>query len=401
MKTIVEEAKQLQEDLVGYRRALHQIPELSMNLPMTTAYVSSELTKMGYKPQEICQSGIVVTVGGKKTGKVILLRADMDALPMVEEADETFKSTNGNMHACGHDFHTTMLLGTAKLLKQHEDELRGTVKLMFQPAEETGKGAKTMIEAGVLENPKVDAAVMLHVITGLPIPTGIFCLPEAGPSTSAADRFEIVIRGKGGHGAMPETTIDPLNVLSHIHIALQSINSREIAPADSVVVTVGMMSGGTTVNVIPDTAEMMGTIRTFSKANREFIPERIKAIAEGTAKMFRAEAEVNIIKECPSLVNDQSVLDSVEEALIGSFGKRSLISMRDMMPGGKIMGSEDFSFVGNEVPSVMMGIMAGNPNDGHKYQLHHPKVTFDEAVLYRGAAAYANVALHWLSKNCK
>jgi len=400
MKNVVNEAMGIQSDLVGYRRFLHQNAEIGMELPMTTDFVKAELTKMGYEPQEICQSGVVATVGGKKPGKVILLRADMDALPVTEETEETFKSSNGNMHACGHDFHTTMLLGAAKLLKQREDEIEGTVKLMFQPAEEILQGAKAMVNAGILENPKVDAAVMIHVMTGFPMPSGTIILPDPGPSSAASDWFEIKIQGKGGHGAMPNTTIDPLNVLSHVHIALQSINSREITPTDSAVVTVGMMKGGKTSNVIPDTAEMHGTIRTFSKENREFIPERVKDIAEGTARTFRAQAEVNIIKGCPSMVNDQSVLESTREALVESFGAELVISMSDLMPGGgKIMGSEDFSFVSNEVPSLMMSLATGNSNDGYIYPMHHPKARFDESALYKGAAAYANSAMYWLSNN--
>ncbi|AHM57981.1 putative hydrolase YxeP (plasmid) [Peptoclostridium acidaminophilum DSM 3953] len=401
MKRIVEEAKQLQQELVEYRRVLHQNPEISMDLPVTTAFVKDELKKMGYDTQEICQSGVVATAGGKKPGKVILLRADMDALPVKEETDEAFKSNNGNMHACGHDLHTAMLLGAAKLLKQREDEIEGTVKLMFQPAEESLKGAKAMVDAGILENPKVDAAVMLHVFTGMSAATGTFIIPEAGPTTSASDWFEIDIQGKGGHGAMPDTTVDPLYVMSHIHIALQAINSREIPPADSAVVTVGMMGGGTTTNVIPDTAHMSGTMRTFSKKNREFVAERIKAIAEGIAQTFRAKAHVNIINGCPAVYSDKAVIDPAREALVESFGEQAVINMANAFQGGKLMGSEDFSFVSDRVPSLMLTMVAGNSEDGYIYPMHHPKARFDEAVLFKGAAAYANIAMHWLSKNNK
>ena len=399
MEQFVEKAQLLQEDLIGYRRVLHKNPEIGMVLPATTDFVKSELEKMGYEPNEICQSGLVATVGGKKPGKVILLRADMDALPIEEETTEACKSNNGNMHDCGHDFHTTMLLGAAKLLKDHEDEINGTVKLMFQPGEETLNGAKAMIDAGVLANPKVDAAVMLHVFTGFPAPAGMVILPEAGPSSAASDGFEIQVKGKGGHGAMPNTTVDPLNILSHIHIALQSINSREVNPTDSAVVTVGMMMGGIASNVIPDTAVMKGTIRTFSKENREFIPKRVKEIAEGTAMTFRAEAEVKITNGCPSLVNDHSVLKSARQSLVGLFGEQGILNMADMMPGGgKMMGSEDFSFVSNEVPSLMIAMTAGNANDGYIYPMHHPMAKFDEAILYKGAAAYANIAINWLNQ---
>lgn len=399
MKKVLEEAKNLQEQLIDYRRFLHQNPEIGMELPVTVAYVKEELTKMGYTPEEIGQSGLVATVGGKNPGKVILLRADMDALPIREEVDEEFKSENGNMHACGHDFHTTMLLGAAKVLKEHENEIKGTVKLMFQPGEEVLMGAKAMIDAGILENPKVDAAVMFHVFTGFGAPTGMVVVPSAGASSAASDRFEIMIKGKGGHGAMPERTIDPLNVMSHIHIALQSINSREITCTDSAVVTVGIMAGGTAPNIIPDTATMKGTIRTFSEENRKFIHQRIKDIAEGIAKTFRAEAKVNIIEGCPALVNDQSLIDSAKEALIDSFGPHMVLNMVDVIPSGKIMSSEDFSFVSHKVPSLMLAMMAGDSKNGYIYPVHHPKAKFDEDVLYKGAAAYANIAMHWLNHN--
>lgn len=400
MKKIVERAESLQDWIVSHRRYLHENPEIGMQLPKTTAYVRAQLEEMGYAPQEICESGLLATVGGKNPGKVILLRADMDALPLTEETEFDFKSTNGNMHACGHDFHTSMLLGAAKLLKEQEDDIQGTVKLMFQPAEETLQGAKTMIEAGILENPTVDAAMMIHVFTGFPAPSGLFIIPEPGQSTASSDWFDIEIKGKGGHGAMPDTTIDPLNVLAHLHIALQSINSREIQPTDSAVVTVGMMSGGTATNIIPDTATMAGTIRTFSQKNRDFIPERIIAIAKGTAQTFRAEANVTITKGVPSVINDKDLRLNVFNALGNAFGSQATLSMADFIPGGgKMMGGEDFSFVTEMVPSLMIAMTTGNAKDGYIYPMHHPKAKFDEAPLYKGAAAYACTAIHWLNEN--
>lgn len=400
MKKIVQRAESLQEWLVAHRRYLHENAELDMTLPKTTAYVRKQLEEMGYEPKEICESGLLVTIGGKKPGKVILLRGDMDALPLTEETNLEFKSTNGNMHACGHDLHTTMLLGAAKILKEREDELHGTVKLMFQPAEETLKGAKAMVNAGILENPKVDAAMMIHVFTGLPAPSGLFIIPDPGPSSAASDWFDIEVKGKGGHGAMPDTTIDPLNILSHIHIALQTINSREIRPTDSAVVTVGMMQGGTALNIIPDTASMSGTIRTFSKENRDFIPQRIIDISEGIAKTFRAEANVKITNGVPAVFNDDSLCKNVTNALTTAFGEESVFKMADLIPGGgKMMGSEDFSFVTEEVPSLMIALSTGNAKDGYIYPQHHPKARFDEQPLYKGAAAYACTALHWLNEN--
>ena len=284
-----------------------------------------------------------------------------------------------------------MLLGAAKILKDHEEEIEGTVKLMFQPGEETLEGAKAMIDAGVLENPSVDAAMMIHVAAGMPVPSGLIVIPEPGPVAAASDWFDITIKGKGGHGAMPDMTIDPLNVMGHIHTALQSINSREISPVDCVVVSVGMMQGGTTHNVIPDTARMCGTIRTFTSVNRSYVPERIKAIAESTAKAFRAEAQVTIKQGCPSVLVDEVLQTQVSTILTEAFGEQSVMPMPE-----KMMGSEDFSFVTHEVPSIMLSLTTGSPEEGYLYPMHHPKVMFDEAQLHKGAAVYAETALSWL-----
>lgn len=396
---IYNDALSIQEHLIEYRRYLHQNPELSLELPITANYVKEKLIEMGYSPVDCGKSGILATVGGKQSGKVFLLRGDMDALPIKEEVDIEFKSTNNNMHACGHDMHTSMLLGAAKLLKEIEDEIKGTVKLMFQPAEETLMGAKVMIEAGILENPNVDAAMMIHVMTGIPMPAGSIIIPSSGIGSAASDWFEIHIKGKGGHGAMPDTTIDPLNIASHLHLSLQAINSRELPPSETAVLTVGMIKGGTTSNVIPDTAEMHGTIRTFNPEIRDFIKRRICEISDNSAKSFRGDVEVKIIDGCPSLVNDKNLVDSAEVYLKELLDEQSVIAMSKLMPGGKMSGSEDFGYVSERVPTLMLALSAGNSSEGYQYPMHHPKVTFDESVLYRGAAVYSYMALRWLEEN--
>jgi len=399
MNQIVEKATVFQGELESIRQALHMIPEIGVDLPLTTKYVKEKLEEMGYQPTEICQSGLVVVIGGKKPGKNVLLRADMDGLPLKDETTLEYKSTNDNMHACGHDLHTTMLLGVAMLLKDCQDDLEGSIKLMFQPGEETLEGAKMMIESGVLDNPKVDAAVSLHVFSGMPLPSGMFMLPKGGASTAASDGFEIVVHGKGGHGAMPNTAIDPLNVISHIHLALQTINSREIDPNDGAVVTAGIIEGGSAHNIIPDKARMAGSIRTFSKQNREMIPKRVIEISKNIAETFRATADVNIIEGCPSTVNDEEVSTIAKQALYEAFNKEIILDMGSIIPnGGKMMGSEDFSFVSQEVPSIMMGLSAGNSNEGYVYPMHHPKVKFDEKTLSLGAAGLTSIALKMLKE---
>ena len=235
VELIMKAAKQYEEQMIADRRKLHSCPGIGFDLDDTVAYVKAELTAMGYEPQDCGKAGVVALAGGKKPGKVFLLRADMDALPMAEESGEEFASDNGYMHACGHDLHTTMLLGAARILKEYEEEIEGTVKLMFQPAEEIFEGADDMIQAGVLENPKVDAAMMMHVTAGMPFPAGTPLIMSPGVSASACDFFEIKIQGKGCHGSTPHNGVDALTAASHILLALQEIHARELPSGEDAV----------------------------------------------------------------------------------------------------------------------------------------------------------------------
>lgn len=398
MNTLLEEAKKLQDTLINHRRYIHENAEIDMDLPITSKYVMDKLTELGYTPKEICKSGIVAIAGGKKPGKTFLLRADMDALPIVEETDEPFKSKTSYMHACGHDLHTAMLLGAAKLLKDHEDEIEGQVKLMFQPAEEPIKGAEAMIKAGVLENPKVDAAMMIHVATGTPFSSGLLIVRHAGIVSSASDWFTIKVKGKGGHSSAPNLTVDPLNVISHIFIALESINARELAPADNAAITVGQMHGGNTSNVIPDTAFLSGTIRTFNSTTRTFIKKRLEEIATSVAETFRAEAIVEYSCCCPSLINDASLVNDFKDYTSALVGADKVIDAGEAQNGAyaTMTGSEDFGYVTELVPSIMIGLTAGSTASGYIHPHHHPKTAFDESPLYIGSATYANMAMTWL-----
>lgn len=397
---ILSMANQLQDKMVVYRHHLHGIPELDLSLPRTTAYVKESLESIGLKSTPMGESGLMVTIGGQRPGKVILIRGDMDGLPIKEETGLPFASSNGNMHACGHDLHTSMLLGAAEILKANEEQLRGTVKLMFQPGEETLHGAKMMIENGILENPKVDAAMMLHVITGIPFPSGLFVTFEAGGASSASsDWFEIIIRGRGAHGAMPNVAVDPLNVAAHLHLALQGIISREISPTESAVITVGVMEGGSTNNVIPDTARLKGSVRTFDAALRDKIETRIHEISKGIAETFLAKAEVIYNRSCPEVKGDGELNRQMRTTIANTFGDDSFIDISQLIPGGKLMGSEDFAFVTQEVPSTSLYITAGNVKEGYSYPLHHPKAMFSDDVLNKGAAAYAAFAKDWLENN--
>jgi hippurate hydrolase len=399
MINLIEEAKALQEILEEYRRYLHQIPEIGMELPKTVDFVKSKLIEFGYEPQEICQSGIVALAGGKKPGKTFLLRADMDALPIKEDTDLPFKSQSEYMHACGHDFHTSMLLGAAYLLKKHENEINGTVKLMFQPGEEIMAGAKMMVESGVLENPKVDAAGMIHVRPGVGLLPGTAIVTEALEGAAALDWFTINIQGKGGHGAMPETTVDPINVASHIHTALQEINSREVHPSEFVVLTIGYMQGGSAANVIPDKAIMSGTIRSYKKEVRELVKRRLVQISEAIAVAFRAKAEVVYSTQCPSVYNDPQLISQINDYLFKLMGEERFFnaSKNPALRLERMSGSEDFSFVSEKVPSILLRLATGRSEDGYNYPQHHPKALFDEEALQYGAAIYAGVAMEWLN----
>ena len=401
---LLREAEEIQNQILTERRTLHQCPGTGFDIGETLAFVKKELTDMGLQTMDCGRAGVVALVGGKREGKVFLLRADMDALPIREEADVDFASQNGRMHACGHDLHTAMLLGAARLLKAHEEEIDGTVKLMFQPAEEIFEGSHDMIEAGLLESPKVDAAMMIHVMAGMPFPAGTVIVSAPGVSAPAADYFEIKVQGKGCHGSMPNTGVDPLTAAAHILIALQEINARELAMDERAVLTIGTMNAGTAANVIPDTVTMGGSIRTFDEETRSFIKQRMTEIAEGIAKAFRAEAFVSFGSGCPTLVNDKDLsgcFGKYMKELLGQGRSFSVAELNAMGGGGssKSAGSEDFAYVSQEVPSIMLALAAGQPEKGYRYPQHHPMAKFDESVLPGGSAVYAYGAMRWLEEH--
>ena len=400
-KELMAEAAVLEPQLQNWRRTLHRHPEVGFDLPQTRALVKQALTEMGYTPQDCGTAGILVLAGGKKPGKTILLRGDMDALPIQEESGVDFASeVPGRMHGCGHDMHTAMMLGAAKLLKAHEEELEGTVKLEFQPAEEIFQGSPDMIANGLLEDPKVDAAVMFHVVAGMPLPSGMVLVPGGGITMASCEQYHITVYGKGGHGSMPEACIDPITAAAHIHIALQEINSREMDPHGFGVFTTGRFQAGAASNVIPDTAEMWGTIRTIDPENKvgELIHKRMTEIAQGVAAAYRCTAEVGFSDYCPCMVVDHALAGNAltyMTELVGQ-GAMDMSKLTGGKPGG---GSEDFAFVSHEVPTVSMFLSAGNSKEGYAYGQHHPKVKFDDSILYEGSAAYSWFALRWLSEH--
>lgn len=397
-KKILEEATSLQEELVGIRRELHENPETGFDLDRTVPLVVSKLKEMGYEPKLCGKAGVVATIGNGK-GKTFLLRSDMDALPILEDTELTFKSVNGKMHACGHDMHTTMLLGAAKLLKKYENEINGTVKLMFQPAEEIMLGASDMIESGVLENPHVDAGMMIHVMPALPIDDGTICISNKGKALSSCDWFEIEIFGKNGHGSMPHNAIDPIVPASNIHLALMEIQTREL-PADALVaLTVGEFHAGNTSNVIPETAILKGTLRTYDDNMRTEIKKRMAELAEGIAKAYRCAAEVRFLAGAPTLVNSEQIVDHADTILPEAVGADKVIAFEDIPNMVVQMGSEDFAYVSHEIPSLLLGIAAADSRVSPPYPVHHPKLVMNEAILPYGVAAHVSMALSWLKEN--
>ena len=407
LEKILQEAEKVCGHTASLRRTLHENAETGFDLTNTLDLVKKELTSLGIQPTDCGKAGVIACIGGKKPGKVFLLRADMDALPLAEEADVPFAAKNGNMHACGHDLHTAMLLTAARLLKAHEEEIAGTVKLMFQPAEEIFQGSQDMIRAGLLRSPDVDAALMIHVMAGMPFPAGTVIVSGPGVSAPAADYFDIHVQGKGCHGSMPNTGIDPLTTAAHILLSLQQIQTRELALDDRAVLTVGTMNAGTAANIIPDRVTMGGSIRTFDEQTRTFVKQRITEIATGIAKAFRAEAEVVFGSGCPTLVNDKELSRCSEtyiRELLGDervFSAAALAAMQEDNKSSKTAGSEDFAYVSQEVPSIMLALASGQPERGYRYAQHHPMVTFDEQVLPIGSAVYAYTALRWLEDHQK
>lgn len=389
---MLKEATDIQEQIKADYEHLHACPEVGFELTETRAYVKKRLLEMGYQPMDCGKVGIVAIAGNADTGKSFLLRADMDALRIKEEADVPYKSANGNMHACGHDAHTAMLLGAAKIIKYHEQELGGIVKFMFQPAEEILEGARDMIDHGVLEQPKVESAMMVHVMTGVPLKTGTIIVSAPGVSAPAADFFEIKIKGKGCHGSMPHMGIDPLTTAAHIIIALQEIQAREMSVFNKGALTIGALEGADVTNAIPDAVILKGSMRAFDEDIRNHMKKRLTEIAENVAKAFRAEAVVTYTSGAPTLVNDRELSEKTGIWLKETLGEEMVIRSQDM-PGQSAGGSEDFAYVSHEVPSIMVALAAGDSREGYEHPLHHPQMRLDTKAFVYGAAALAEVAM--------
>lgn len=376
--------RSIQPQLVEWRRRLHQKPELGFQEKLTAEFVSLKLQEWGIEHQTgIAQTGIVATIKGEKSPspRTLAIRADMDALPIQELNEVPYCSQHdGVMHACGHDGHTAIALGTAYYLQQHRQDFAGTVKIIFQPAEEGPGGAKPMIESGVLKNPDVDAIIGLHLWNNLPLGTvGV----RSGELMAAVEIFDCKIFGKGGHGAIPHQTVDSVVVAAQIVTALQTIVARNVNPLDSAVVTVGSLHAGTTHNVIADTATMKGTIRYFNPAFQGFFSQRIEQIIAGICQSHGAKYDFKYTEVYPPVINDATIAE-----LVRSQAEEVIETPIGIVPECQTMGGEDMSFFLQEVPGCYFFLGSANPEKDLAYPHHHPRFDFDETALPMGVEIF-------------
>lgn len=392
---ILQRAKELQEEIVRHRRELHKIPELELELPKTVSYLTKELKQANIDYHLLLDgNAIVAEIGKEDGGKCIAIRADMDALPITEQTGLSFASTHpGRMHACGHDGHSAMALVAAKILKERESQLKGKVKIFFQPGEEIPGGAKPMIDEGCMENPKVDAIIGLHEggILG-DFPTGIIGV-KSGAMMASMDRFKIIVHGKGGHGARPNETIDPIIIISEINLALQKIISRELSPTSAKLISICQIHGGTTQNIIPDEVWEEGTVRALDGETQDYMEKRIQEIAEGIAKTYYARAEVVYERFYPVLNNDESFTNFFEQIAKDMFGDEQVQRIAE-----PTMGGEDMAFFLQQAPGTYF-ILSNlkTAEDGVTYPHHNAKFDVVEDVFYRGSALLAQTAFLYLN----
>ncbi|MEL7067384.1 MAG: amidohydrolase [Cyanobacteria bacterium J06581_3] len=383
------EIRALQSDLVSWRRRIHQRPELGFQEDITAAFIAERLTEWGVAYEgAIAKTGIVAVVEGTKSagqqGPVLGIRADMDGLPVQELNEVDYRSVHeGKMHACGHDGHVAIALGTTQYLQTHRDQFSGTVKVIFQPAEEGPGGAKPMVEAGVLKNPDVDALVGLHLWNNLPLGTlGV----RSGPMMAATEFFHCTIQGKGGHGAIPQQTVDAVVVGAQVVNALQTIVSRNIDPLKSAVVTVGEFKAGTAVNVIADSAFLSGTVRYFDADYGELIPERLEQVIAGVCEAHGASYQLDYHKLYPPVVNDRAIAE-----LVRSVALSVVETPAGVVPECQTMGGEDVSFFLQAVPGCYFFLGSANVEKGLAYPHHHPRFDFDETALGVGVETFVRI----------
>lgn len=398
MSTLIDEAKALQDAIVKDRRWLHRHPELGFELDDTCAYVRGRLEEMGYEVSSPCEGALLAQAGDPAKGPVFMLRADMDALPVEEATGLEFASSNGNMHACGHDMHTAILLGAARILKDREAELKGCVKLLFQPDEEgvapvSYCGGDAVLAAGVLENPHVDALAALHV-QALDFEAGSIYTRQ-GTIFSSIDDIDVRISGCGAHGSTPQEGIDPINIACHIYQGFQNLIARETDPTQTCVATFGKIESGRAANVIPDSASMLGTLRTQDVGVREGFKERARRMVAGIAEAFGGTASVEFLRGVPNTYNDPALTEELMAAAGELFGE-PVHELEVPFPG-----TDDLAILAEQVPTTYFVLGTGTLPGHEGCGMHHPNVDFDESVLWKGAALLANSALSYLNRRAR
>ena len=387
---ILEYAKAIEEKLIIIRRDLHAHPELGLEEYRTSGIIATYLQELGLEvTRGIGKTGVVALLRGKMEGKTILLRADMDCLKLEEKNHIEYKSINkGYMHACGHDVHVSWLLGAAMILSKFKEEIKGNVKFVFQPAEEFSAGAELMIAEGVLENPKVDAAIGAHI---WPFVEAGKIAVKSGAIMASTDMFKIEVCGEGGHGAHPNKCIDPLVAATEIFTALQTIVSRRLDPLEPAVVTVGKFNSGTAYNIIPDKAYLEGTIRTINNETREKVPLIMEEIIKGITLANGASYKFEYQQFHPPVTNDKNMTELLKASTEKLFGEDSFLKVeRPAMTG------EDFSFFQQKVPGVFFWVGNGSEEKCTNVPLHSPNFQADETAIARAAALFANCALEYL-----
>jgi amidohydrolase len=376
------------DDVIRWRRMIHRRPEFGFAEHETSALVETELRASGIEVRRVARTGIVGTLRGAKPGKTLALRADMDALPIDERSGEAFSSEiPGAMHACGHDAHTAMLLGAAVSLARERDELAGTIKFFFQPAEEGPGGAMAMIDEGVMNAPKVDAVAMIHVWPTLS--AGVVGT-RSGPMTASCDDFDIQVHGRGGHGGYPHSAVDTIPIAAEIVSALQRLASREIDPLQSIVVSIGRIEGGYRRNVIADVTTMLGTVRCLDEQVRQSIPARIERIVAGICAAHRATHTLAFQFGYPSVHNDAAFTDCVLE-IASQLPEVAGVSEL----ARPTMGAEDFAYFAQAAPGCMIRLGSATPGDADAPSLHSPEFKLDESALPAGIALLRALARDW------
>lgn len=391
---VIDESRRLQDKLVGIRRDLHKIPEIGFTLPKTRKYIMDRLDAMEIEftlNEE--DSGLIAYINKGKPGKILAFRTDMDALPIAEETGAAYASEHEcMMHACGHDAHMAMMLGAVEILKNHENELKGEIRLLFQSAEEISGGAKIMVRNQAMAG--VDAVFGIHIgtLAGKEIPAGTFVI-SPGPAMASFDRFAITVLGKGCHGSTPENGIDPINIAAHIILGLEGIVSREISGYTPAVISVGTIHGGNYENVIPDTVQIGGTTRSFDSEIRNKLARRIEEVSGGCARAFGGDIAFEMKWGTQPLINDACMAAFAADSAAKAVGSEKVLTQMKH----PLMGSDDFSCYLEETPGAYLFLSSSNPEKGTDIDHHSCRFNIDEDVLWEGTAVFSQIAEDFLA----